>query len=271
MNKIIKIALASLNSVWEDKGANRIKVESILRNANAESTDLVIFPEMTLTGYSLNTNAIAEQQDFSESIEFFKKQTKKYMTSIVFGLALKRADGITNSAVWVNANGIVLNIYDKIHPFSFAGEDNFFLSGNKLSVTSDFGVSFGLSICYDLRFPEIYSCLGMHSEILINIANWPKKRVDHWNALLMARAIENQIVMIGVNRTGEDPNGNLYEKSTAVFDPNGVLISPIKKSGCVDYYLIDLADINSIKRGFSTTQDRKPEIYAAFLTSRDRK
>lgn len=126
-------------------------------------------------------------------------------------------------------------------------------------------MTIGFTICYDLRFPEIFSALGNHCDLIINIANWPAKRVDHWNVLLKARAIENQIYIVGVNRTGMDGKGLEYVKSSQVINPNGEIASPITSEDGLDTFDIDPEYINKFKQTFSTIQDRKPEFYKSIL------
>ena len=95
-------------------------------------------------------------------------------------------------------------------------EDKFYNEGSGLGVVSLENILFGLTICYDLRFPELCQGLSKTVSIIVNIANWPKERIDHWDTLIKARAIENQVYMIGVNRVGVDGNDQLYEESSLI-------------------------------------------------------
>jgi predicted amidohydrolase len=123
----------------------------------------------------------------------------------------------------------------------------------------------GLTICYDLRFPEIHSALGKQCDLIINIANWPAKRIDHWNTLLKARAIENQLFMIGVNRIGIDDKGIEYVKSSQVINPNGELLSPVLSEVELDFFDINTEFTSKFRQTFSTTQDRKSDLYKSIL------
>ena len=221
----MKIALVSLNSVWEDKVANLIAVESILKSIGS-SAKYVVFPEMTLTGFSVTNSALAENLENSNSIKAMQKLSKKYELNIVFGLLISIEKYIYNSCVAINKNGDIAGNYEKMHLFSFSGEDELLKAGNDIKSLSWPG-GWGLSVCYDLRFPELYQELSNKNLILVNIANWPQSRVLHWETLLKARAIENQSFMIGVNRTGIDGNGLEYEESSFIFSPLGNKLSPI--------------------------------------------
>jgi predicted amidohydrolase len=165
----------------------------------------------------------------------------------------------------VDAEGNVKGSYCKIHSFTFAGEDEFFNGGNEICIVKLASATLGLTVCYDLRFPEIYSALGKQCKLIINIANWPARRVDHWNALLKARAIENQLFVLGVNRTGLDAKGLEYVKSSQVINPNGELITPLVSEDELDIFDIDTEFVGKFRQTFSTTQDRKPALYKSIL------
>jgi predicted amidohydrolase len=111
--------------------------------------------------------------------------------------------------------------YRKIHPFSFADEQKYYSAGNETVITKYENHAIGLTICYDLRFPELYRLYAKERvSIMIDIANWPVKRIEHWKHLLKSRAIENQCFVIGVNRVGTDPF-NEYNGYSGIFDPMG--------------------------------------------------
>jgi predicted amidohydrolase len=121
-------------------------------------------------------------------------------------------------------------------------------------------MNLGLTICYDLRFPELYAGLAKESDVLINIANWPKKRVDHWDTLLKARAIENQIFVLGVNRIGIDGNNLEYQESSNVFNANGEKVE-YNSFKDMKIFKIDKNFTTDFKSKFNTTNDRKIKLY----------
>jgi omega-amidase len=153
----MKIALVSLNQIWEDKKANLNLCENYIQKAFNKNDELVIFPEMTLTGYSNNIDFISEDFQNSWTISIFSKLAKKFNIAIIFGVVIKNEKKVYNKVVFIDNKGNLLGNYDKIHPFSFAKEDKFFDSGNKLEIIDYKNIKFGLTICYDLRFPELYS------------------------------------------------------------------------------------------------------------------
>ena len=261
----MRVALVSLNQAWENKDINIKACRSFIQRAKEQNVDLVIFPEMTLTSFSMNTKITAEEGASSETVSLFQKFATEFKIATVFGVVFRDSDKATNNALLIDRTGIVLGGYSKIHPFTFAGEDKVFNGGSEISYLKLGSMTIGLTICYDLRFPEIYSALAKHCDLIINIANWPAKRLDHWNALLKARAIESQIFMVGVNRTGSDGNGLEYIKSSQIINPNGELLSSVISEDEIDIFDIDPEYISKFKQKFSTTQDRKPALYKSVL------
>ena len=220
---------------------------------------------MTLTGFSNNISRIAEKNESSLTVQSFKNLAKQNCVGIIFGVVFEESIKASNNAIFLDKTGQILGIYIKIHPFSLSGENEFYVSGNSLKIVDFDSFSIGLTICYDLRFPELYSSLGTHSELVVNIASWPSQRLNHWTTLLKARAIENQIFMVGVNRIGSDGNGQHYVKSSMIFNPNGIKLEPIHSEDELDVFDLDISTLTDFKSRFSTTQDRKPEFYKSIL------
>lgn len=220
---------------------------------------------MTLTGFTLNTELSAENPDQSPSLLGLSALAKQNKIALVAGMVMSSADKAENTLIAFSDDGVEQARYVKIHPFSFAGEDRFFKPGNKLAKMKMCEFTLGFSICYDLRFPELYSALAKDCDVLVNIANWPKRRVMHWRALLKARSIENQTFVIGVNRIGVDGNGLEYERSSMVVNANGEFIKPILTEGEMDIYEISREELLNFRQGFSTRQDRLPDLYRALI------
>jgi len=253
----MKIALTSINQIWEDKQENKVVCVRCFEHAKQSKADLIIFPEMTLTGFSMNTKLTAESFEDSETIKFFSQHSKKNEIASIFGVCLDEKSGITNAAVFINKLGIIENVYRKIHPFSFAGENTYFVSGNDTAIVNFEETKFGLSICYDLRFPELYRLYASNCQIMINIANWPERRIDHWNTLLKARAIEDQFFVIGVNRVGSDNNGLSYVKSSIVFSPDGTKLDPVDSKEDVLFFDVNPEFVKSYRSSFPVLSDIK--------------
>jgi omega-amidase len=260
----MKVALVSLNQMWEDKKTNLLSCEKYIRDAELKEVDLIIFPEMTLTGFSTNISNISENEQDSETINVFKEFARQCSIAIIFGVVIGNDTKSLNKSIFIDNKGKVLGGYVKIHPFSFSGEDEYFNSGCELTIIQYKDFNIGLSICYDLRFPELYSALARKSDIIINIANWPKKRVNHWNTLLKARAIENQLYVCGVNRVGVDGNNLEYEESSQCINSNGEVLACEKIEG-MKIYNIDKKLTHEFRENFNTVSDRVIALYKEII------
>lgn len=156
-----------------------------------------------------------------KTINFFSQLATDYSTHIIAGLIEASDEKYYNTLVHLNDSGKLISKYQKIHPFTFTGEDRHYSSGKNPTITKIGNIKIGLSICYDLRFPELYRFYAKENvDLIVDIANWPEVRIDHWYSLLKARAIENLSYVIGVNRVGED-KANRYVGWSTVFHPGG--------------------------------------------------
>lgn len=215
----MKTGLLQYNPLWENPQGNIDKIDKMVEQLK-NKIDLLILPELTLTGFTMNSKIFAEDLD-GISTQYFMRLSQRLKCSVLAGVIEKSEEGIFNSLVHFNSDGLVTARYRKIHPFGYANEDQNYSAGNEIVVTKIDNVKAGLSICYDLRFPELYRFYAKQRvDLLVNIANWPVPRIDHWRTLLKARAIENQSFVIGVNRVGNDPYLQ-YNGFSSVFDPMG--------------------------------------------------
>jgi len=257
----MKVALISLDQKWEDKAYNLARCEMLTARAAALGAELVIFPEMTLTGFTMNTTLSAEPASASASATALGAMAGRHGVWLIAGVVFIGLERAMNALLCWSPEGQEVARYLKIHPFSFAGEDDHFIGGEELGIVRLPQWSLGATICYDLRFPELYGALAQQCELLVNIANWPARRLSHWHTLLRARAIENQAIVIGVNRTGTDGNGLHYERSSTVIDPNGEPLQPVATEGEVDLFELERAQFLAFRAAFSTRQDRRPATY----------
>ena len=222
--KGLKISLVQCNQIWEDKEANLAHFDELLKAVQLP-TDIIIFPEMFQTGFSMNPASMAESMD-GESINWLKEKAKKYDSAIAASLIIKEGDYYQNRFVFVLPNGEV-KTYNKRKLFTFSKEEQHYHAGNEQVIVEYKGWNILLQVCYDLRFPEIQRNNvknGQYAyDLMINVANWPEKRSLHWRTLLQARAIENQCYVIGVNRVGEGAKGLLYSGDSMIVSPAGLI------------------------------------------------
>ncbi len=218
----LKVALVQANQVWENKKLNFENYERLLSDVSA---DLILLPEMFQTGFSMNTSELAEEWQKSESIEWLKSISRTKNCAIYTSLMVSENGKFYNRGVFVTPNERIKK-YDKRKSFSLAGEHKSYTSGDSETIVEYLGWKFQLQICYDLRFPEIarnylLPNLTPAYDVLLYVANWPAKRISHWNALLKARAIENQAYVLGVNRVGMDANELTYSGESKIISAQG--------------------------------------------------
>jgi predicted amidohydrolase len=250
----MKICLVQYSPEWENPNANIGKIETMFADLN-EKADLIIFPELTLTGFTMNSSKFAEEID-GKCTQFFIELSKRLKTNIIAGIAESDDGSIFNSAVHFD-NGIIMARYRKIHPFSMARENNFYSASREIVVSKINNIQIGLSVCYDLRFPELYRLYAKKKvDIIINIANWPIPRIEHWKALLKARAIENLSYVIGVNRTGDDPHVS-YNGCSSVFNPTGEEIICIENEEKLIIAELDTELVKQTRERFNFLEDMK--------------
>lgn len=220
----MKIGLVQYNPSWENKTENQRKILQLIESQKT-NFDLLIFPEMTLTGYTMNSD-LGENFDSIESptLKFFTELSKKYSVNVIAGMIEKEGTNSFNTLFVIDKIGEIKTKYRKIHLFSFADEEKYYQAGNKIETVMIDDFKVGLSICYDLRFPELFRPYGKERvDLIVNIANWPDSRIEHFVHLLRTRAIENLCYVAGVNRVGSIGKLN-YDGQSAIFDPLGKLI-----------------------------------------------
>jgi predicted amidohydrolase len=262
----MRIALGQLDMVWEDKEASLDKVKDMVRTA-AGQADLILFPEMTLTGCSNHLELVGETGEDSWTLRQMRALAQEHGIAIGYGSAVLPEPGQdkgTNRFTLLDEHGDILGEYCKMHPFSYGGESACYRGGDRLVTVPFRGRSLSLFICYDLRFPEIFQIASREADIFLVIANWPAFRREHWLTLLKARAIENQSYVVGVNCVGSRDDLD-YTGDSAAFDPMGNLLGTLYgQEGVLVCELEDRAW--HLREKFQVKQDRREEFYAASYT-----
>lgn len=253
----MKIAMVQFNMVYEDIETNKKEVAKLVKIAHLNHADMIVFPELTLTGFSM-----AVEEIYDDSIDdFFKELSKKYFIKIVYGKVEKNVDGYYNNLKIVNGYEELLS-YNKIHPFLKEGE--YYRKGNKIECCNVNGYNICGFICYDLRFPEIFQVASRTSDLIVVIASWPKQRSDHWTTLLKARAIENQCYILGVNRVGHDPNEE-YIGNSVLFDPWGMQINEYSRDEKIIYVYLERSLVDYVRTNRNFRDSRREDLYLELL------
>ena len=221
----LTVTLIQTNLFWENKKANLEMLQQTIEGIK-EKTEVVILPEMFSTGFSMNSELLAEKMD-GETVQWMQKIASEKKIILTGSIIIEEEGKYFNRLIWMLPTG-KYGFYDKRHLFGYADENLHYTKGNKKLIASVKGWKINLQICYDLRFPvwarQPAGNLGDQYDLLINVANWPEKRKLAWQTLLAARAIENQCFVVGLNRVGQDGNNNFYNGHSSVIDPLGAII-----------------------------------------------
>lgn len=261
----MKVALAQTHIIWEDKEANERQALEYIGQAVKRQAEAVFFPEMSLTGFSMNTEVTAEGQE--ETLNRFRKIAGEYGISIGIGWTKKGRELAENHYSVIDGQGNVISDYVKIHPFSYADEDKFFASGSEITYFSLGKYRWSSFICYDLRFPELFQAASQKAEVILVPANWPEKREHHWKSLLAARAIENQCYILAVNCVGQI-NGTEYKGCSCGISPDGVVLDALEdRDGLL---LVELEEnVGALRESFPVKQDRRWSFYISEYGGKD--
>jgi predicted amidohydrolase len=216
----LNISLLQYNSLWEDIPANLARLDQLFSDHNS-GAQLYLLPEMFATGFSMQTNKTVN--DKTDSIVDWMQQKAKQFTAAFAGTVAIQENGRFYNRLYVVDQSGVLFQYDKRHLFSLGGEDKAFTAGTTPGIFNFQGWKIHFQICYDLRFP-VWARNTQDYDVLINLANWPNKRHYAWRQLLIARAIENQSYVLGINRSGSDGNGLSYAGGSMAIDSLGEVL-----------------------------------------------
>ena len=281
--KSIRISLVQPEIFFEQKDRNLKQAEAVIKEEVKAGTDLVLLPEMSFTGYSMDTRKVGEVpvtqgagssvtqgagssvtqgaeasvgSEQTSTLNRVRDLARRYGLAIGFGwVALPPGDLAENRYTIVDREGRVVNEFTKLHPFSYAGEDRYFRGGAGPVRYEISGIPFTTMICYDLRFPEEFREVAGDVHAAVIPANWPASRSEHWKTLLRARAIENQIYIFAVNCVGT-MDGQEYSGDSCVICPDGRVADMLSgKAGVLRYRFTD--DTEAYREAFPVLKDRR--------------
>lgn len=254
----MKVAGIQMDIDWEAPKPNLDRARDLARKAVAAGAELIVFPEMFATGFSMAPEKIL---GFSSQInEGMQALALEIARPLIYGVAVPGATRPENHCLVLDATGKTLATYAKIHPFSLAGEDLVYGSGQSLATFSLGGLRVTPLICYDLRFPELFRVAAADTDLFVVIANWPSKRRFAWQSLLACRALENQAYVLGVNRMGVDGNGFEHHGDSALHDPFGASLGAML-GGNILIGEVDRTKPRKVRQEFSFLADRRNELY----------
>jgi omega-amidase len=250
---LLNIGLVQFDIAWENPDENMRRIEKLL--GQSSDLDLVILPEMWSTGFTMQPEKVAEPTP-GTALQWMSIQAKERNTAIAGSVSV--ADGAQYYNRWYCTfpDGRTVH-YDKKHLFSYGREDQHYTAGSAKTFIEIKGWKIMPIICYDLRFPVW--CRNTDSyDLMMVVANWPVARIHHWDALLKARAIENQSYVAAVNRIGSDANGLHYNGHSSVFDMNGQEVLSLGEIEGLGKLVLDKQILMTYRDQFRFLQDQDP-------------
>ena len=258
----LTISLGQLDIVLGDPTANLDTVRTMVAEASRRGSDIIVFPELWSTGYDLE-NVDIHATPINEGVFVDLIYLAQQYDIHILGSALSvLGEGkYGNTAVLLDPNGEMIGIYSKTHLFRLMSEEKYLTAGDSLTLSDTPWGKAGLAICYDLRFPEIFRHYALGGAKMVFIpAEWPKPRLAHWQTLLRARAIENQMYIIACNRVGESKEDSFFGHS-CIIDPWGEIVIEGGESSMLLTATIDTAKVDEVRAKIPVFADRRPDLY----------
>lgn len=248
---VLRISLVQYDIAWENKEANLLYVGNRLSEL-AGKTDIAVLPEMFSTGFSMNSRNLAETTD-GQTISAIKEWASAYDMAICGSFIAKDGEHYYNRGFFITPQKEYY--YDKRHLFRMGNEPESFSAGKKQLIFEHKGFNICLLICYDLRFPVWARNVDNAYDLLIYTANWPASRANVWNALLVARAIENMAYVCGVNRIGTDGNGLAHQGDSKIINARGNEIVSLSAKEQTETISISKTELEKFRDKFPTWKD----------------
>ena len=257
----MRISIGQMDVQKAEPQVNLATVNQLVVEAAARDSDLLLLPELWGSGYDLkNAGTYATTLDdglFAETAGLAAEHDL-----YIYGSLLSSVHGdSTNTGVLFGPTGEILAEYSKLHLFRLMEEDQWLAPGPAPTLADAPWGKAGLSICYDLRFPELYRSYALQgAHVFLVPAQWPHPRLYHWQTLLRARAIENQTFVIACNRVGITDDTEFCGHS-AIIDPWGEIIVEAGETPVLLTADIDLGRVAEIRQKIPVFQDRRPNAY----------
>jgi len=251
--KQLKITLIQSTLLWEQPKKNRERFSKLVNGLRKGSTDIILLPEMFTTGFTMNASEHAESME-GDTLLWMKGIAAEKNSVVCGSIIVVERKKFYNRLLWVQPDGQV-HFYDKRHLFRMAGEHKTFSGGNKKLIVEWKGWRICPMVCYDLRFP-VWSRNVNDYDLLLYVANWPQRRKYAWNQLLIARAIENQCYVAGVNRVGLDGQNITYSGDSVVLDPLGQKRSSLKTlATAIETVTLNGKTLSELRKEFPVLMD----------------
>ena len=244
----MKILAVQPDLVWENSAENLRHLEVLISDAGP--CDLVVLPEMFATGFTMNPKKNAANYD-GEELAWLRRISKG--RAVCGSLSFEEKGNYYNRLFWVE-NGEIKGEYDKRHLFTHGAEQRHYTAGSEILHIHYAGLRILPFVCYDLRFP-VWCRNTTGAELMIFVANWPQVRIQAWMKLLVARAIENQCYVLGVNRVGEDGNGVYHNGASTLVNPWGDIQYSAADKESATVLDLDFTALHEYRRQFPVLED----------------
>lgn len=259
---VLSISLGQMNIELGHVKNNFRTAGRLIAEASRRKSNIIVLPELWSTGYDLKNAEVHADELNKGMFTNISKVATQYKIAVVGSILEKRGETITNSSTFFSPQGRMMGVYRKIHLFRLFDEDKYLEEGNApLVMELPWGPT-GLTICYDLRFPELFRAYAVddQAKLIFVSAEWPLARLDHWRALLVARAIENQCFIVATNACG-DTDGTVFAGHSMIVDPWGKIVVEAGEGEQLLTVDIELDEVDIVRSKIPVFEDRRPDAY----------
>ena len=260
----MRVCAIQMNVITGDRKANRAAVTDLTERAVRSDCppDVIILPELWSTGYALDRASELASPGGEADAEFLGELAIRHHVAFAGGSVLAEVDGrIRNRAQVIDKKGMLTAFYDKIHLFRLMDEERYLDRGNDICLFELEGMRCALAICYDIRFCEFVRRLAVEgAEALFVSAEWPLSRRTHWEILLRARAVENQMYVAACNRCGSSGQ-EIFAGQSMMIAPDGTIMAQgggEESLVCAD---MDIEAVRRMRKTIPVFEDRVPLLY----------
>jgi predicted amidohydrolase len=265
-NSVIRVCSAQIAGIFEDPETTLSKADLFIRHAAGSGASLICFPEQFATGWDPLSEKNTETLD-GRIVSALAKSAKKNSIAVLGSFREAASPRPKNTAIVFDSDGRILAAYSKMHLFSPGKEDLVFSPGSELGMFRLGPLTCGIAICYDLRFPELFRLYAERGvQVVFVPAAWPARRIRHWELFLSARAVENQIYVIGVNTTGTTPV-DTYSGVSMTVDPQGTILARATDAEQILFADLRVSDVHTARESLPVERDRRCALYRSLENS----
>jgi omega-amidase len=251
----VTVALGEYDTGWHNPAQSLATARVVAEQARAAGAELLVLPEMCASGFTMSADEFSEPAD-GPSTRALSAIAKDRQLRLIAGLSMRRGGRYLNSALAFGPDGSLVATYDKQRLFGYAKETTVYSAGTEPCVIQIGGLSLGLFVCFDLRFPDLFQAVAPEVDACVVIANWPSARQRHWEVLTQARAIENQCYVVAVNRIGEG-DGVEYNGGSVIFDAWGERCDKPAPNSSLRIGELSRAMVSGVREKFPLISDKR--------------